>query len=372
VSAATGREASADQDVEVAWIAAYAVGLEAAGLVHDRYPDLYAAHVARRPLTLALTTALIRLWLSLINRDLIPIAYAYDIDVVHGDPVEDFLATCDSATEGQRAIDEEIALETLPLAFESPTLPFLGISLDDEELAGASWDGGQLLATLWWLVRHTGACPVVIDDGHAPHVVARLAAEPVWEALAPLAVPAHIGLVPLCLALNGLDDLPAPRLGDILAYACRSTGNLFADVSQAEADDQGPQALPWRQWEVMEGLGEDWREADAIAGAFIDATKRVGTEPGLLVAIARTIADTAERLRPDGSLSPWRQARLPLGSAPAGRPNGVDDPPRTEGGDTDGGDSSDDAPPAAPTATPVDARSGAPPPEPPAARAHGP
>ncbi|MCC6628212.1 MAG: hypothetical protein IT340_12525 [Chloroflexi bacterium] len=326
----TGRRAGAEQDD--AWGAAYAAGLGAAGLIHDHYPELYAARVARRPLTLALTTALVRLWLGLVNRDVIPIAYAHDIDIVHGDPAADFLAACAAATEQERATDEEIALETLPFAFERPAIPFLGLALDEEDWGGVSWDDGALLATLWWLVRHTGACPVVTEDPAAPAVVARLAAEPVWAALAPLAVPAQVELVPLCRALNRLDQPPVPRLGDILAYACRLTGNLFADVSQVEADDQEPPAIPWRQWEVLQELAADWREADAIVAAFIEAVRRVGVEPGLLIAIARTIADTAARLRPDGSISPWRQAQLPLGPAPAGRPAAGAALPDAEGG----------------------------------------
>lgn len=275
-------------------------GLEGARCLRRYFPEFYQQHVAQRTVTTARLLGVCHAFLELVHARLIRL----DLDC--SCPI-----TLDESSDPSDVIDDyrdEGGILPLTLGqelywwFVYPPLQLYGLQTDS--IASALGQGEDLLAlaiwiicqkTAWSLAGFTPSWEQIERCGFSAEVTAvlyRLPALPQRAPMAEIAQRCHWGTLDLGPAVGPWS------LGQVLAFCCRQTGNLFADngPGEIETDELGNEFLfdnpAW-----LRECAERQRQAQALRTVYDALDRRVRQQPRLLAKIARVLIAAARSFR---------------------------------------------------------------------------
>jgi hypothetical protein len=279
--------------------AAYGSGLTCVRLIRDHFPAFYAAQeLATRPLTPRTLLGAAGACLALVHQEAISlIEYACEPFPVWNDPTTFLTGDWSPQAGGDwdwdahtGSIGDLLATTVQGLLSQTPMVVY---GWDDDDV-GFNPDSWQALIGLWAICRHTAWS--YIDD----HTLDE------WEMhgfLAPdlARLPAPTAMDALCAALTAPwpDDAESPvPLGQVVQYAFKQTGNMFADTGFEEADLEGCRAvgLLSATGDHVQELRTESTAGRAIADACADLNRAIAGDPALLQRLADHLVATAATL----------------------------------------------------------------------------
>lgn len=259
---------------------AYVAGLRFAWLLRERFPEFFAAHVARLPPWPENLLGVMSSFLSLAHTRLVQIDV--DAHLLSGSPMNyyghlrwafkpktprDALIWWHSRRSSLSMLANE---GTAWLARPIPKV--YGISVESEldlRTNGRTIDTGLFALTIWKLVSATSWSVLPVERINEL-VNTRARNDLFGRAIAALEpLPADTPLVALCAALDRASPVGLPRLGTIIAYVCTRTGNRFADQPTAALrQDNGHQVfdLAWltsnfQELKRQQDQAQTWRRS---------------------------------------------------------------------------------------------------------------
>ncbi len=282
---------------------AYRNGLWAASFLKRHFPDRFEQHVARQPVTIPFLLCVAEYFLILANQHLFMIDEGWADVNLAGDP-ERALSPTRPASEREAItmLCEEIGHILL-----SPFPVFWGLPREWESLfhSYGSKDTNILLPAVWRMVEHTNWA-YSEGDIEGDTFLEEVFSQEGWATVIALPhLPKETNMDRLCDYLDTQEitliseGKSICRLGGIIRFILRMTGNGFADYNaEIIAEDFGGQiGFDFSSSdEELRANREAQREAEQIYRCFADLDDIVHGEPQLLIQVAQVIIDAAAHL----------------------------------------------------------------------------
>lgn len=264
----------------------WAMGLRVADWLRQYFPDFYGAHLASRTITTARLLGAVHAWLELANRELVTLDLTgCPLDIqAEGDPA----AVIDSYRDEGGMLWELSAAGGIRAWLEAPAPLVYGF---DRDASIWSWEHAQhdalgavlyqLTASTHWAWGGTQAAPAWA------FALGQLDPDTDMEQLADT-----------CTWSCPLPGVTRWTLGQVLRYACRQTGNWYADTTLDEQrmDDEAGEYDLWDRPADVARIGAAQADARAVQAAYRALSAAMAQRPSLITAVAKQLIQTSRRL----------------------------------------------------------------------------
>jgi len=279
----TPADASALLTIDATDRKALCTGLAFAALLGRHFPGFYQEHIAARKISYSTLLGVAGAFLSLAHTQLL----ALDADRVGGlllapkDPTEP-LKICGGYYDSSYAKNDLSNAAAAWLFTPRPRVYGLGMEVVAPDNAHRHWPPKpsaierHALALLIWRLFSDTRWSVLGDAQVAELAMARVGKIDLARQIAttrPLL--RETPLRALCLQLDADPPAGMNQLGTIIAYACRRTGNAYADTSQAEVRQQQDNLIIDLDWHRSAAHFARERDDQQVAGKWAGAYSRL-------------------------------------------------------------------------------------------------